>query len=135
MKKQSLIKGTLILGVSGVLARFLGLFFRWPLQMLIGDEGIGYYQLSYPLYMFFIAAASGVPVAVSKMVSEKRAVNDDEEVILIIRKAILLMVVMGIGFTALLLTFSKQIIAFFIFTFLTFSPYDALLFSFSFLSD
>lgn len=112
MKKQSLIKGTLILGISGVLARFLGLFFRWPLQMLIGDEGVGYYQLSYPLYMFFIAAASGIPVAVSKMVSEKRAVNDDEEVILIFRKAMLLMVVMGIGFTALLLTFSKQIIAF-----------------------
>lgn len=38
--------------------------------------------------------------------------NDDEEVILIFRKAMLLMVVMGIGFTALLLTFSKQIIAF-----------------------
>ena len=25
-----------------VLTRFLGLFFRWPLIMLIGDEGIGY---------------------------------------------------------------------------------------------
>lgn len=112
MKKQSLVKGTLILGISGILAKFLGLFFRWPLQMLIGDEGVGYYQLSYPLYMFFIAASSGVPVAISKMVSEKRAMNDDEEVILIFRKAMLLMVVMGAGFTSLLLIFSQQIIAF-----------------------
>ena len=61
MKKQSLIKGSLILGIAGILTRFLGLFFRWPLVMLIGDEGIGYYQLSYPLYMFFVAMASGVP--------------------------------------------------------------------------
>ncbi len=71
MKKQSLIKGTFILGLAGIFTRFLGIFFRWPLIMLIGDEGIGYYQMSYPLYMFFIAIASGMPVAISKMVSEK----------------------------------------------------------------
>lgn len=112
MKKQSLIKGTFILGVAGILAKFLGLFFRWPLQMLIGDEGIGYYQMSFPLYMFFIAAASGIPVAISKMVSERKAVNDDEGVILVLRKAMLLMIIMGIGFTALLLIFSRPIIYF-----------------------
>lgn len=76
MKKQSLIKGSLILGLAGMLAKVLGFFFRWPLIMLIGDEGIGYYQLSYPLYMFFVAMASGVPIAVSKMISEKNAIGD-----------------------------------------------------------
>ena len=76
MKKQSLIKGSLILGIAGILTRFLGLFFRWPLVMLIGDEGIGYYQLSYPLYMFFVAMASGVPIAMSKLISERYAVGD-----------------------------------------------------------
>ena len=68
MKKQSLIKASLILGIAGIVARFFGLFFRWPLIMLIGDEGVGYYQMSYPLYMFFVAMASGVPVAISKMI-------------------------------------------------------------------
>ena len=72
MKKQSLIKGTLILGIAGVFAKFLGLFFRWPLIMLIGDEGIGYYQMSYPLYMFFIGIVS-VFLYISKMVSERNA--------------------------------------------------------------
>ena len=71
MKKQSLIKGSIILGLAGIIAKFLGFFFRWPLIMLIGDTGIGYYQLSYPLYMFFVAMASGVPIAISKMISEK----------------------------------------------------------------
>ena len=70
MKKQSLIKGSIILGLAGIIAKFLGFFFRWPLIMLIGDTGIGYYQLSYPLYMFFVAMASGVPIAISKMISE-----------------------------------------------------------------
>ncbi|WML36316.1 polysaccharide biosynthesis protein [Clostridium sp. OS1-26] len=112
MKKQSLIKGTLILGVAGILAKFLGLFFRWPLQMLIGDEGVGYYQMSFPLYMFFIAAASGIPVAISKMVSESNAIHDEEGVILVLRKAMLLMIILGAGFTAILLIFSKPIIHF-----------------------
>lgn len=112
MKKQSLIKGTFILGAAGILAKFLGLFFRWPLQMLIGDEGVGYYQMSFPLYMFFIAAASGIPVAISKMVSERNAINDREGVIQVLRKAMLLMIILGAGFTAALLIFSRPIIYF-----------------------
>ena len=78
MKKQSLIKGSLVLGIAGVLTKVLGFFFRWPLIMLINDEGIAYYQLTYPLYMFFVAIASGVPIAVSKMISEKNAIGDME---------------------------------------------------------
>ncbi|GAA0745275.1 polysaccharide biosynthesis protein [Clostridium oceanicum] len=112
MKKQSLVKGTLILGAAGIIAKFLGLFFRWPLQMLIGDEGVGYYQMSYPLYMFFIAASSGIPVAVSKMVSERKAVSDDDGVMLVLKKAIVLMIILGLGFSFNLIVFSKQIIRF-----------------------
>lgn len=112
MKKQSLIKGTIILGMAGVIAKFLGLFFRWPLIMLIGDEGIGYYQMSYPLYTFFIAVASGMPVAISKMVSEKNAVNDKQGVTQILKQAIVLLTILGGGFTVILLMFSKKFIVF-----------------------
>lgn len=110
MKKQSLIKGTFILGFAGVFSKFLGIFFRWPLIMLIGDEGVGYYQMSYPLYMFFVSIACGIPVAISKMVSEKNAIGDREGVSLVLRKAILVMVILGAGTTILLFSFSKQII-------------------------
>lgn len=112
MKKQSLIKGTIILGVAGIIAKFLGLFFRLPLVMLIGDEGIGYYQMSYPLYTFFLATASGIPVAVSKMVSERNAVGDREGVLIVLRKAILMMSILGGGFTIFLLVFSKNLVTF-----------------------
>lgn len=112
MKKQSLIKGTFILGIAGIIAKFLGLFFRFPLVMLIGDDGIGYYQMSYPLYTFFIAAASGIPVAVSKMVSERNAVGDRNGIILILRKATMLMIILGGGFTCFLLVFSKELVRF-----------------------
>lgn len=113
MKKQSLIKGTLILGIAGITARFLGIFFRWPLIMLIGDEGVGYYQMSYPLYTFFVAAASGIPVAISKMVSEKNAVGDVNGSYEVLNKALILMTILGGGFSLFLLIFSHNLVSFF----------------------
>ncbi len=110
MNKQSLIKGSIILGVAGILTRFLGLFFRWPLIMLIGDEGIGYYQMSYPLYMFFIAMASGVPVAISKMISEKNATNDIYGTFEVLKESAILMTIIGTGTTLVLFFFAKPII-------------------------
>lgn len=112
MKKQSLIKGSIILGIAGILTRFLGLFFRWPLIMLIGDEGIGYYQMSYPLYMFFIAMASGVPVAISKMISEKNATNDVYGSFEVMKESAILMSIIGTGTTLALFFFAKPIIVF-----------------------
>ena len=112
MKKQSLIKASLILGIAGIVARFFGLFFRWPLIMLIGDEGVGYYQMSYPLYMFFVAMASGVPVAISKMISEKKAKGDIEGIFVIVKESTLLMMLLGVGTTLILFFFAKPIIRF-----------------------
>ena len=112
MKKQSLIKASLILGMAGIVARFLGLFFRWPLIMLIGDEGVGYYQMSYPLYMFFVAMASGVPVAISKMISEKKAKGDIEGIFVTLKESTILMMFLGIGTSLLLFVFAKPIINF-----------------------
>lgn len=110
MKKQSLIKGSIILGIAGILAKFLGLFFRWPLIMLIGDEGIGYYQLSYPLYMFFVAMASGVPVAVSKIISERNATGDIEGTYEVVKESSFLMISLGLGTSLILFFFAKPII-------------------------
>lgn len=112
MKKQSLLKASLVLGIAGILARFLGLFFRWPLIMLIGDEGVGYYQMSYPLYMFFVAMASGVPVAISKMISERRVKGDIQGVFEIVKESTILMMFLGIGTTLILFIFAKPIIKF-----------------------
>lgn len=110
MKKQSLVKASLILGIAGILTRFLGLFFRWPLIMLIGDEGIGYYQMSYPLYMFYIALASGVPVAMSKIISERNAVNDVKGTFEVMKESFFLMIIIGTGMTIFLFFFAYPII-------------------------
>lgn len=112
MKKQSLIKASIILAVAGILTRFLGLFFRWPLIMLIGDEGVGYYQMSFPLYMFFVAIASGIPVAMSKMISERNALKDIRGTFEVMKASTILMLILGIGTSFILFFFAKPIINF-----------------------
>ena len=80
--------------------------------MLVGDEGVGYYQMAYPLLGFFIAVASGIPIAVSKLVSECNAVNDREGSFAILKKAIIIMSIIGFGFTLSMILFSDSIMSF-----------------------
>lgn len=93
--KQSFIKGAIILGVSGMLAKLLGLFFRWPVTMLIGDEGIGLYQLAYPVYMFIIGIMSGFPIAISRMVSERIALNNRAQAYRIFKNSLFILTLIG----------------------------------------
>jgi stage V sporulation protein B len=111
MKRHSLIKGTIILGLAGIFARFLGLFFRIPIQALIKDEGMGYYQMSYPLYMTFVAIASGVPIAMSKLIAEMNAKNDGDGVGQVLRQTLFLMLTLGLVATALMIMFARPIIS------------------------
>ncbi|EIA22626.1 Putative stage V sporulation protein B, partial [Candidatus Arthromitus sp. SFB-3] len=78
--------------------------------MLIGDEGIGYYQMTYPLYMFFIGIVSGMPIAVSKFVSERSAYGDKESIVSIIKASLRIMIFLGVGTSIILLVFSNPII-------------------------
>lgn len=110
MKKQSLIKGSIILGVAGILTKILGVFFRWPIIMLLGDEGVGYYQMPFPMYMVFIAFVGGIPVAVSKLVSESIAIGNDDEPFEIMRQALVFMVIFALGMSTVLILGAKPII-------------------------
>lgn len=75
--KESFLKGALILGMAGIIVKIMGAFFRIPLGNLIGSEGLGYYQVVYPVYTLFLTlATAGFPTAVAKLVSEQRAVGD-----------------------------------------------------------
>lgn len=110
MKKHSLLKGTFILGAAGIVARGIGMFFRIPLTILVGDEGLGYYQIAYPLYMLFIAIASGVPLAMSKMISERNAQGDEVGIFQVLKEALLLMILLGAGTSLVMFLFSHQLI-------------------------
>lgn len=110
MKKKSFVWGTLILAASSIIAKFLGFFFRIPLIYLIGEEGIGLYQITYPLYTFLLSFAFGVPTAISKMISERLAVNKKTEACKIFRVALIVMLILGGVSSGFIILFSKNII-------------------------
>ncbi|GFN35213.1 putative polysaccharide biosynthesis protein [Tepidimicrobium xylanilyticum] len=77
MSKNNFLKGAAILGIAGVIVKILGAFYRIPLSNIIKTEGMGYYQTAYPLYVLLLTlSTAGFPVAIAKLVSEKRALGD-----------------------------------------------------------
>lgn len=77
MRKNSFIQGALILTIAGIIVKFIGAFSRIYLSRLLGGEGIGLYQMAYPIYLLCLSVSSaGLPVAISIMVAERNAVND-----------------------------------------------------------
>ena len=75
--KNSLITGTLLLTLAGVLTRIIGFFYRIFLSRLIGAEGLGIYQLLSPVMTLgFSVTAAGIQTAISRFVSSELAQNN-----------------------------------------------------------
>lgn len=76
MAKKSFVSGAIILMMSGFIVRILGFIYRIYLSNLIGAEGMGLFQLIFPVYsLVILTLTSGISIAVSKMVAEEHAKN------------------------------------------------------------
>lgn len=73
-EQNTFVKGAAVLGIAGILVKILGAIFRIPLVSIISSTGMGYYSSAYPIYVMLLAiATSGFPIAISKMVAQRRA--------------------------------------------------------------
>jgi len=74
---HKLVKGTVILTVSGIAVRAIGMGSRMILSRWIGAEGLGLVQLIIPVYALMAAVISfGLPGAVTKLTAERYALKD-----------------------------------------------------------
>ena len=79
MKKHMLIRGTLILTITGLVTRIIGFFYRIFLSHAIGAQGMGLYQLVMPLQMIAMAvAASGIHTAISRLCAANAALGNQK---------------------------------------------------------
>ncbi len=93
----------MVLGLAGLMVKVLGAVFRIPLGNLIGDDGMGYYQTAYPIYVLFLTiATAGIPTAVSRMVSERYALGQPNEAHRVFRLSSVLLFATGAMGAALL---------------------------------
>ncbi|MBQ2059260.1 MAG: polysaccharide biosynthesis protein, partial [Firmicutes bacterium] len=96
-KKRSFVGGAVILGAVGILIKALGAVFRIPLANIIGDDGMGYYQTAYPIYVLFLTiATAGIPTAVSRMVAERYAKDKPYEAYRVFRTSSKLLFATGL---------------------------------------
>ncbi len=101
---KAFIKGATILAVTGLVARFIGALFRIVLAAILGDEGIGLYMYAYPVYStLLVLSTAGIPVALSKLMAEKIALNDFREALRIFKVAFILLTLTGLAITLVLL--------------------------------
>lgn len=65
-----------ILAVGTVVSKALGALYRIPLTNVLGAEGMGMYQLVFPVFaLFMVLSSAGIPTAISRLVAEKRAMG------------------------------------------------------------
>src|SRR5690606_742869 len=103
LKKDSLLKGTVILALAALVARVLGLFQRIPLEYMLNDEGIVAFLFANQLYLLLLViATAGFPSAISKMVSERIASGRPNEAKRIFKASLVFGAVMGILLATLL---------------------------------
>ena len=110
MAKRGVIKGAIILSAAGIVCRLLGVLFRIPLSNIVGNYGIGLYQLVFPLYsLLLIISSAGIPVALSKMIA--RVCEQQQQAKRIFVNALLALLIIGAIITVLFFALARPIAA------------------------
>ena len=76
---NSFMKNVAMLICSQILIKVLGLIYKLVITNMkgFGNEGVGYYSAGYQIYSLLLTLSSiGIPSVISKLVSERLAVND-----------------------------------------------------------
>lgn len=103
-KKKGFLYGTLLLVGAGLVTKILGFVYRIALSRLIGDEGIGLFHMAFPILIFTIViTTAGLPVAISKLVSEAEAKGEEQKVRTILTVSLMIVTVTSIVITSLVL--------------------------------
>ncbi len=74
IKRQSFLQGAMTLTAATMVVKVIGMLYRIPLGNLLGASGLSYFNSAYSIFNpIYALSVSGLPVAVSKMVSERVA--------------------------------------------------------------
>ncbi len=109
-KKQTVLSGVVVLTVSNLIVKLIGVLFKIPLQGVMGDEGMGYFNAAYSVYVwFYTLSTAGLPVAVSLLVAKSFAKGDAKGVKCVYRTTMQMLLFVG-GVCCLgMLLFSKEL--------------------------
>lgn len=100
---STFLKGTLILTISSIVVKVIGSLNWIILSRVLGGEGIGLYQMGFPIYLMAITVSSaGIPVAISIITSEKLANKDYRGAKRVFNVSLRLLLISGLIFSSAL---------------------------------
>jgi len=109
-KTQSTTKGFAILTAAGFMVKFLSLLYVPFLGKILGENGIGVYASAYNIFTYvYILTNAGIPVAISKMVSELIALGNYKDAVRTFKVARFLLLILGLVMSILMLIFVTPI--------------------------
>lgn len=107
MKKDTFIKGAFISTICIVISKILGIIYVIPFHAIIGEQGGALYSYAYNIYALFLNLSTvGIPLAISKIVSEYNALSYHDVKKRAYRLAMLITSITAILSTIILLIFA-----------------------------
>lgn len=95
-KKSNFILQAGILAAAGIIVRIIGILYRSPLVMIIGDEGNGYYNKAYAIYTIILLVSSySIPSALSKVMAAKIGLGEYKNAHRLFKGAIIYVIIVG----------------------------------------
>ena len=96
-KKQTFLHGAALLALATAVVKVIGAFYKIPLKMIIGDQGYGYFVTAYDVYsVLLLVSTAGLPVAMSRMISQASALGNSNQVRRIYKTARAIFLALGV---------------------------------------
>lgn len=96
-KQYSFFGGAAILAAGILIVKLIGMFYKIPLINIIGEAGAADFNNAYNIYAVLLTVSTaGLPVAVSKLVSEANALDRRNQVRRTFRLALVLFLALGL---------------------------------------
>lgn len=95
-KKSTFFGGAAILAVGIAIVKLIGALYKIPLGNILDDEGFGHFNNAYIIYnLLLMVSTAGLPVALSKSISEANALGRRNQVHRTFNVALVTFVVLG----------------------------------------
>lgn len=96
--KSRFFGGVIALTLGNLFVKVVGLVLKIPLHNILGDAGMAYYNNAYDIYAWlFTIATTGLPTAISMLISEDRVKGNIKETKKIFRVTVALFIIIGIA--------------------------------------
>lgn len=109
-KGQNFLHGAAIYTAGIVIIKILGAVYKIPLGNILGDEGFSLFDVTYKIYNVFLTiATAGVPVALSRMISEADALGREQQTKRVFRVGLGAFLGLGLFGTLAMLLFPAEL--------------------------